>query len=329
MNVDGIKTYYFKNVSMTLAANNIPFSYDMPSIIKNEIKKFDIIHIHEYRTIIGTIVWHYAKKSNMPIIFQARGSLVDSDGKNCLKKTYDVFCGFKFLKYAKKCIALNEREQKQYIDMGVSDRNIKIIPNGIDLSIHNKLPEEGNFRKRYNINSDEKIILSLSRIHKIKGIDLLVDSFADLTGKISKVKLVIVGPDDGYLSQLKEKVRLLELEKDVVFTGPLYDANKFEAYVDSDLYVLPSRYETFPNTVIEAWVCRKPVIVTDRCGISNLVRRAGSVVSFNKKELVEIISKYLNDEDLRKRDGNLGQKIVREHFNWNKIVLDLEDIYNN
>jgi glycosyltransferase involved in cell wall biosynthesis len=83
-------------------------------------------------------------------------------------------------------------------------------------------------------------------------------------------------------------------------TGPLYEDDKLAAYVDADVYVLPSRYEIFGNTVLEACACGTPVIVTDRCGVSDFVSEFGYVSSFDKKELKETIIKVLTDPSLPK-----------------------------
>ena len=73
-----------------------------------------------------------------------------------------------------------------------------------------------------------KIILYLGRIHQIKGLDLLVESYKKIVDKDNNIVLVIVGPDGGYLSSLKEKIRKLNLDDKVIFTGPLYDIDKLE-----------------------------------------------------------------------------------------------------
>ena len=129
--------------------------------------------------------------------------------------------------------------------MGVPKNKIEIIPNGIDLIEDQYLPEKGLFRKKYNITNDENVILYLGRIHKIKGIDLLLKSFKLLTKDMDNVKLVIVGPGD--TSNLKKMIKGSTIENKVIFTGPLYGEDKNEVFIDSDLYVLPSIYDCFPK----------------------------------------------------------------------------------
>ena len=155
-------------------------------------------------------------------------------------------------KYASRVIALTEAEVEQYKEVGVDTAKIEVVPNGINLSEYEDLPEKGEFRGKYDIKPDERIILYLGRLNKIKAPDLLIKSFAELSNEMKCVKLVMVGPDDGCMENLNHLLRSKDLEDKVLFTGPLYNQDKLEAYVDADIYVLPSLYETFPNTVIEA-----------------------------------------------------------------------------
>jgi glycosyltransferase involved in cell wall biosynthesis len=304
------------------------FSPGMKKWLRNNIKKFDIIHMHNYRSYQNNVVYRFAKKFDVPYILQAHGSILPFFAKQRLKKLYDWVWGYKLLKYTSKVIALTTTESQQYKKMGVNEDKIEIVPNGINPSKYNNLPKRGEFRSKYSIGRDEKIILYLGRIHKIKGIDLLVQSFADLTMELDNVRLVIVGPDDGYLSTLIKIIKHSKIDDKVIFTGPLYETDKLEAYVDADVYVLPSMYETFPMTVLEACACGTPVIVTDRCGIADIVDgKVGYVVEFDKDQLGDAILELLGSDDLRAELGGKGKKLMKEEFGWDGIVRKVEKIY--
>lgn len=302
-------------------------SPEMKKQLKEEIRDFDVIHMHNFRSYQNIVVRQYAKKYNVPYILQARGSVLPFFQKQRLKKIFDIFFGYKILKDASKVVALTTTETEQYKKMGVDEDKIEIVPNGIDLSEYDNLPKRGEFRKKYLIREDEKVILYLGRIHKIKGIDLLVEAFSDLIKELDDIRLVIVGPDDGFLSSLKRQIEDLKIGDRILFTGPLYERDKLKAYVDADVYVLPSIYETFPNTVLEACVCGTPVIVTDRCGIADFVDKVGCVVEYDKDQLRDAIIKILSDEELRRRFGEGGRRLVEKEFSWDKVVLDVEKIY--
>ena len=302
----------------------------MKKWLKENIKNFDVIHMHNFRSYQNSIVYKYASKYDIPYILQAHGSLPRITEKQGLKKLYDWVWGYRILKDATKVIALTPTEAEQYKSMGVSEDKIEIIPNGIDLAEFENLPPKGEFRQKYGLNDNEKVILYLGRTHQIKGIDLLVKAFTDLSKEIDDVKLVIVGPDDGYLPRLKKLIKELQIENKVLLTGPIYGKDKLKAYIDADVFVLPSVYETFPNTVIEACACGVPVVLTNRCQIADIIDgQAGLVVPYDKKELGKAIMRILNYEDLRQEFSERGKMLVREQFCWEKIGKRLEMVYES
>lgn len=330
VDVDGLKIFYFRNLSLYLSRQMVlPTPYYLPIIVQKEIQDFDIIHIHEYRTLLAVFIHHYAKKHRIPYILHAHGSVLPFFQKQRLKKIFDLLFGFRILKDASKVIALTKTEAEQYKKMGVDENKIEIVPNGIDLSKFGNLPDKGIFRQKYGIKSNEKVVLFLGRLHRIKGVDLLVEAFSDLVTKTEGVKLVIVGPDDGFLSTLKAQIEDLKIADKILFTGPLYEMDKLESYVDADVYVLPSVYETFPVTVLEACACGMPVIVTDRCGIADIVDEVGYVVEYDKDQLQDAIIKVLGDEGLISKLGEESKKLVKKEFGWDKIVRKIEGIYES
>lgn len=329
VDLEGLNVFYFSNLSNTLRMRyKIATPIHLLRIISKTIKNFDVIHIHEQRTVIALIVAYYAKKHNIPYVIHARGSTTLERGRVYYKKFFDMFYGKKMLKNASKLIALNHTEYEQYQIMGADPQNIVIIPNGIDLSTYNQLPKKGIFREKYSIKKDEKIILFLGRLNIIKGLDLLIHAFSLLNPEQDLIKLVIVGPDDGCLYKLNKLIDNLKIKDHVIFTGPLYEEDKLEAYVDADIYVLPSRYETFPNTVLEAAVCQTPVIITDRCGIADLVENnMGLVVKWEKKDLKDSMTVLLNNDDKREELGLKGKIFVQKNLDSKIVAGKIEKLY--
>lgn len=329
VNLEGMCVYYFENLRKYFPVKTPPVPYYLPLIIRKEIKNFDIIHIHEHRTLLAAIVSYYARKNRIPYIIQSRGSVLPFYQKESLKKFYDYLMGNKILENASAVIALTKVEAAQYKKMGINQDNIRVIPNFID-SCSCKNIEKGKFRSKYGISDNEQIILYLGRLDKIKGIDLLVEAFGDLAKNLSNVKLVIVGPDDGYLSSMNQQINQLGIQDKTIYTGPLYGSDKFEAYTDADVYVLPSRYETFPNTVLEAVVCETPVIVTERCGIADLVKdNMGLVIKWDKKSLKDGICSMITDEKMRNEFADKGKIFIRENLDSNIVAGKIENLYKS
>ncbi|MBI4267071.1 MAG: glycosyltransferase [Chloroflexi bacterium] len=299
----------------------------MMAAAKKEVRDFDIVHLHNYRTFPNVVVSHYARKYGVPYLLQAHGSVATYFQKGQLKRAFDRLAGWRMLRNAVQIIASTQAEAGQYRAAGISGTKIGIVPNGIDLAQFADLPPRGEFRRKHGVADETRIVLYLGRIHRIKGLDLLAKAFAGLSPLV-RATLVIAGPDAGYLAALRRLVRELKAEARVLFVGPLYGMAKLEAFVDAEVYVLPSVYETFPVAVLEACACGIPVVITDRCGIAGVIDgRAGLAVPYDADRLRGAISSILENDKLAREFGERGKALVRKEFNWAKVAERFEAVY--
>jgi glycosyltransferase involved in cell wall biosynthesis len=327
--MEGMEVYYFKNASKYLADHGLAIPLPAFQAVRDQLARYDIIHLHEYRRIINPVIHHYAMKLDIPYIVQPHGSLTKIMAKPILTEMFDSFWGKVLLKDASKILVLTEMEAEQCNSMGINENKIEIVPNGVHLAEYDNLPPKGSFKSKWHIPEGQKVILFLARIHKIKGPDLLAKAFAKISKDTNTLRLVFAGPDGGYLSSLKSLVSELGIEEKVLFTGPLYGRDKLEAYVDADVYVLPSIYETFPNSVLEACACGIPVIVTDRCGMANIIDgQAGIAVPYDENALGKAMLDILDNIEKQRQYGEMAKAIVSEKYKWGKIVEYLENIYS-
>jgi len=302
-------------------------SPSMDKWLQKNIRNFDIIHMHGARSYQNNLISKYAKKYNVPYVLQPHGSIQRIIDIKLLKLMYDFIYGNTILFSSSRIIALHRLEVEQIKNRGVDEDQIDIIPNGVDLLEFSNLPPGGQFKNKYKINN-KKMILFLGRIHKIKGLNLLIKAFGDLINDFEDIVLVIAGPDDGFLKSVQKQVASTGLGSKIIFTGPLYGNEKLEAYVDSDVYVLPSIYETFPLTIMEACACGIPIVTTTRCGISDIVNnKVGYSTEYNKDQLRQALVEILTDHNLRETFGEEGRRLVKDQFNWAKIADKLENTY--
>ncbi len=107
----------------------------------------------------------------------------------------------------------------------------------------------------------EKInVVAVGRLHRQKGFDVLIKAFKIVVSKNSRFFLHIIGKDKGEENNLKELVDKLKLNEFVKFHG--FQSNPYKFYYYSDLYVLSSRWEGLPNTVLENLYLEKPIVST-------------------------------------------------------------------
>jgi len=325
--VEGMEVHYFKNISNRIAFEQGIYSpLGMASSVKKNIKNFDVIHIHDFRSFMSMIIHHYAKKNGIPYIIHPHGS-VPAVGKKKLKMLFDKFWGKKILDDSARVIAGSNAESKQFIERGVEKNRIEIIPNAINISQFENIPK-GMFRRKYGIKESDKIILYLGRINQVKGVDFLLNSFRELRAQYDNLKLVLIGPDSGFLSKVRTQMSEMGEDK-IVYTGFVPEKIKLEAYADADIYVLPSIYDNFPITVLEALASALPVIVTNHCVIADIVDEVGRVVDYNIASLNEAIIDFLDDDELRLISGKKGHSLIKSKFTYEKIGKQFEELYNS
>lgn len=328
-----INIRYFRCLNnWTAKTSRFLFSPEMQSAFAAEIEDFDIIHTHETRGFPNLCVWHYARKHSIPYVLEAHGTLPFALPQQrtmyaLAKSLSDRIIYHRVVKDASKVIALTQSESRSYEKLGVEKRNIEVIPNAIDGAYFEKLPARGEFRQRYGIENEKKIILFLGRIHETKGLELLLRAFYDLNNEVNDVRLVIAGPDGGYLARLQKNIRQLGITDLVLLPGPLYDNAKVEAYVDADVYVQPSSYDAFPLSPLEACACGTPTIVTNRCGVAERIKDVAFVIDYDTDQLRSAMRTLVNSADLRKEMGRKSRTMVRELYNAECIVDKLERLY--
>ena len=332
VDVDGIHVYYFKNISNSFKNR---FTIDTPrglnGQLKKQIKNFDIIHIHEHRHTLAILAHKYAVENNIPYILQAHGSVLPFFQKEGLKNIFDKVWGFNILHDAKRVFALTETEKEQYLKMNVEDKNIEIVPLGIDLEEYNNLPKKGEFRNKYKISEDEKLLIFIGRLNRIKGLDLLVKGFNDYLKNYNddNVKLAIIGPDNGFEEEIEKLIDKFNINDKVILTGPLYREDKLKALVDSNIFIMPSQYESFTTSGLEAMASCKPLILTKCNHIAEWVDgNCGISCDYNIKSLSKAINTLISDEELMKRYGMEGRRLTEEEYNWDKIIDKIIKIYS-
>lgn len=324
---EGVKVIVFRcvaNIGLFL------FSPGMKKWLRKEIKKFDIIHLHNFRSYQDVIIHRYAEKYGIPYVLQAHGSVLRIIEKQKLKKIYDIFWGYKILKDASRLIAVSNIEAKQYKQFGTGENEIDVISNGIDIESFRNLPECKQFKKKHHIR-EKYIILFLGRIHRIKGIDFLIKSFSKLTREIDDAVLVIAGQDDGYKREAEILAENLGLCDKVKFTGSIDGKDKLSAYIDADVLIYPSIFEIFGLVPFEAIMCGTPVIVTGDCGCGQLIKetKAGYLVHYGDVEGLKdkILEAFGHSEDC-KRMVESGKKHIIKNLSWDNIAKQMTRAYS-
>ena len=328
--VDGVEIRRFRNLRNSLAWNRIFLPLGFGWRLERELRQVDVVHLHEFRTYQNFVVLPHLQRLGIPYVLTAQGGMPRIMGRLAPKSVYDRLVGHRILRHAFRLHALNELEQQQFVGLGVEPERITILPNGVDLDEYRELPAVDGFRDRYGIPPRAPIVLFLARVNKIKGVDFLVASFHEVRKALPDAVLVIVGPDDGYLAEVKRQIQQLGLDGRVRFTGYLAGSQKLQAYQSASVYVLPSAYEMFAITLLESLACATPIIATDRCGLADFVRHndLGSIVTYGdvpglRDEIVRILQAPAEAQGR----ARAGREYVLANFGWDKIVEKWVELY--
>src|SRR5665647_900630 len=297
--------------------------------LRENTSKFDVVHLHNYRTYQNVVAHHYARKNNVPYVLQAHGSLPRIVEKQGAKKLYDYLWGNSLLKDVTKAIAVSDIEARQYAEMRVQKEKILTIPNALNVEEYTTLPQIGHFANKYRLHN-KIIILFLGRLHVIKGIEFLLRSYALLSREIQNTVLVIAGPDGGYAKRAKELITALHLQDDVLLLPEYIDKDKLSAYRDATVLVYPSAYEIFGLVPFEAVLCGTPIIITDNCGCSEMVKEGGFgyVIQYGDTNgLKDAMAYAIENVDEAQASAKRGAQYVFSNLTWEKIAQRFEEAY--
>jgi len=331
--VDGVDVLYLNTHMLKRWPGTIGPTWLAPrAVVKlwQAVGETDIVHVHGTRNVISMLAAYFALIRQRPLVLQPHGTLPHIVSSIWLKRWFDQLLLSPLLKNAAALIALQKHEVSQILNSGGRSDRVYIVPNGLSQSAFSADTLEGKFRAHYAIAPDKQIILFLARINKKKGADLLVEAFASLANEVrNQAVLVIAGPDDGHLSEVKALVQQYELETAVLFPGLLQGEDVAAAYLDADVFVLPCRVDTFPVTIMEACRAQTPIIVTETCEIADLIAgKAATVVPIDIHALSTAITDLLQDEQLRKKYQAGAAELMQTAFSIEVVGDKLESIYS-
>jgi glycosyltransferase involved in cell wall biosynthesis len=290
-----------------------------PSLVRRLIERVDIIHLMNHWTLINAWVWMTARQTAKPYVFCPAGALPVIGRSSFLKLAYNRLIGYRIARKADRCIAISGNEFEYFARYGVGEKNITIIPNGVDPDDFT-YRDDTAFRQKHGIGS-HPFLLYAGRLNRIKGPDLLLHAFARIRDQFEQVHLVMAGPDAGLMAPLRQLAQNLNISRRVHFIGHISGQEKSHAFHAADLLVIPSRQEAMSIVVLEAGVCGTPVVLTDKCGFDKVGEvDGGCIVKANSESIHKGISELLGHPERMKLQGENLKRFTVQHHTWKVIV---------
>jgi len=293
-----------------------------------EIKP-DLVHGHKIGFSMNDICAYVCKMKKIPSVATTHGVPYISDvhKEPLLRDIYLKSVPGRTVKFFDQIIALSIIEIPWLRRSGFPTERTHIIPGGVSRDIFEKKTDPEEFREKYGI--DSEMILYLGRLADKKGIEHLIGAAPYLLKEFSHLKIVIAGPDCGVMWRLKNLARELEVEKNVIFTGPLSENDKYAAIASSEALILPSSFEAQGLVLLEAQALGIPVIATRQGGIPCFVKDGenGILIEYGKPlQIVEAVKRILTDKNLARRLGETGKEIAK-NFSWDRIAERILSVY--
>ncbi len=289
----------------------------------------DIVHIHTLWESIQHAAAKQARQRSLPYIMRPCGMLDPwSLSQGALKKR--LYLTLRLRNDLNHAAAIHytanaERDLASPLKLAAP---ALVVPNGLDLTEFDNLPDRQLFRDKHPAIGRRKLIIILGRIDAKKGFDLLIPAFAKL--QTQDAMLAIVGPDlEGYEAQVRAMVDRAGLSQRVIFTGMLRGRDRVEALAAADLFVLPSYQENFGIAVVEALAAGCPVIVSENVNIREEIEAAGvgASIPLNIVALTAQMQRWLDEDPLRQAAASKARSFVQSRFDWNKIAREWASHY--
>jgi glycogen(starch) synthase len=211
---------------------------------------------------------------------------------------------------------------------GIPAAKVTAIPNGIDPTDLQPVPDLPKLRARYAA-PDQKLILLVGRLVYEKGFHLALDALPGLIERLGGVRFLIAGSGTAE-AELKAQAKRLRLMEHGSFVGWTGDDELHSLYRIADLCLVPSIYEPFGLVALEAMASGCPCIVADTGGLREVVpggRRVG--LRFRAKDsraLARMAEQILTDDALRDRlVAEAGEHVLR--FDWGDVARQTAEVY--
>jgi len=319
--IDGLKVKRFPTWLMLSA-----FTPICPALLKSVLTEdYDVLHVHSYRQFHNFAVL-LGKLRGKPVVLSTHWPEYPDSARSKLLnkfiKIYDKTIGPFILNAADKLVVQTEAEKLWLQEkFKINPEKVEIIPPGFH-SFYLDARDGKKFREKYKI-KEKFIVLLIGRLHKSKGFDKIIK----IAGGFRDVKFVLVGPDGGYRKDFEKLACDMHVENKVLFTGEVSEQEKIDALAACDVLAMPSDYEAFGISLIEAFAHGKPVIATNAGGMPHVVGDCGFVFEKdNLEDLKEKLQMLLSDKKLREELGKKAKERAR-NYTWEKLARDLEKVY--
>lgn len=327
------KDYVLFGITRTFKTNGLGTegNLGMPSD-GNEIaayfkkENFDVVNVHE--PWIPWLAFQIVRNSHSVYVATFHANLVDTPGGKVWTSNLFTPFGRPFVEKMHLLTATSPASAAALLSMADMKRphdrllinNLRYLPVGVELSyfkpVKKRLPLSG---------AGTKTIVYIGRIEKRKGVEYLIQAFAELVQRVPNAYLIIAG-QGVQAKKLKQRVANEEIPN-ITFAGYVSDTERLRLLQNADLACFPSiQGEGFGITLLEAMACGTPLLAGNNLGYINVMKgygRIGLVDPTATKDFANRLEVFLTDADLRKMMISWALREVKQ-YDYPKIADQYE-----
>jgi glycosyltransferase involved in cell wall biosynthesis len=296
---------------------------------KEKLKKFhpDIIHINPslaWVAIIRDYIFlRYAKQNGFSVLFCLGGWDISISGhfhkKNVIHKFF-----YKIFQMPDRILVLAKSFKNELIELGINPGK---------LIVTTMMVESEKFKSNNRTFDPPYTLLFCSRIEKLKGVFQLLDAFKLVKQKYPETKLIYVG-NGSELENLNKKIYDMKLEENVKCVGYKSGAEKINYFRSSDIVILPSFTEGFPNIYCEALAAGLPFIGTNVGGLVDVLEdgKEGLIIKSippSPEEIFKKILQLIENKELMIQISKNNVLEAKNKYDVKVVISKLDNIYQD
>lgn len=319
------------------------FTKNLNKFISQEKIEYDVIHSHYYMSGIAALELQniYHNKSPLVTTFHTLALMKNLVARNEKERESDLRINMeiKLIQRSNK-ITASSLTDKDYLTSlyDCPTGKIEVITPGVDIQLFHRIDKK-EAAKHINEDPNKKIIMFVGRIEPLKGIDVLMYALRIYLHRnpTSDLKLMIVGGDSSNAQSLNEELERLKILQHTLHIHPAIEfvpqqpqTNLPYYYNYADIVIMPSHYESFGMTTLEAMACGTSIITTDTSGISSIIDKEfkNLVISANNPLMLATqIESVLNDQE---KHTVLQKKVMEKvkKMSWTHVADKILALYD-
>lgn len=305
--------------------------------LKQLIDKHDIqlIHSHDDKTLLyGWLLKRKRPKVHIMYTCHSHAPYKRSDfstfseyARFYLRSKIQIFL---IKKFQRPVLTIAHHTKASLVADGLKEDNVEVLHNGIDINYWKAENGQPVLREELNLTDETLLVGTVARIaQQDKDLTTFCNVAAKVTKQVHNVKFVIVGEGHGdLLAQAKKEVDMLGLRDTLFFTGHRTDL--LDIYSSFDVFLMTSRSEGMPNTVLEAMAMKVPVVSTRVGGVPEII--TDDSMGFlspigDAKSLSEKLCLLLSDSNKRDKMRTDALQRIERQFSFANRVRKMENYY--